>query len=364
MIKIIKELNIDVTKPNIFQALVAKQYDMNTRFLKVTFTDCGNKIEIPLAATNKVIINAERKDGQSKGFDGVINDDGTVTVPLHSWMLELDGSVICDISVVDTASNDNKRLTTTSFTLLVEKAAYGGNDVTSDPQYDVIVSLLETCSQAGELAKEALEKSNEANSKYDACVRATEAANEAAKKAIKVWVGTTEEYNTLKANGQIIPNCMYIKTDDNVLDWIVEQGTDGIWTYRKWASGIVECWGKEYVTCTTEDAWIMKKDTDFVSLYTEIATDASGNKTGNAKVFTVDLPECLIEVVHSNVDLCAWGKFAKAFKTACLDDTNFTEAPTEVADKLAYLVGTFGYYNVPHTFVAHYHIIGRWKEVE
>lgn len=27
------------------------------------------------------------------------------------------------------------------------------------------------------------------------------------------------------------------------VDWIVEQGTDGIWTYRKWQSGIAECWG-------------------------------------------------------------------------------------------------------------------------
>lgn len=26
-------------------------------------------------------------------------------------------------------------------------------------------------------------------------------------------------------------------------DYIVEQGTDGIWTYRKWSSGISECWG-------------------------------------------------------------------------------------------------------------------------
>lgn len=26
------------------------------------------------------------------------------------------------------------------------------------------------------------------------------------------------------------------------VDWIVEQGTSGIWTYRKWNSGIAECW--------------------------------------------------------------------------------------------------------------------------
>lgn len=26
-------------------------------------------------------------------------------------------------------------------------------------------------------------------------------------------------------------------------DYVVEQGTEGIWTYRKWDSGIAECWG-------------------------------------------------------------------------------------------------------------------------
>ena len=28
-------------------------------------------------------------------------------------------------------------------------------------------------------------------------------------------------------------------------DYIVEEGTSGIWTYRKWASGIAECWGTQ-----------------------------------------------------------------------------------------------------------------------
>lgn len=27
------------------------------------------------------------------------------------------------------------------------------------------------------------------------------------------------------------------------VDYIVEQGQDGMWTYRKWNSGIAECWG-------------------------------------------------------------------------------------------------------------------------
>ena len=70
LIEIIKEIDIEVTKPNIFQALVAKQYDMNTRFLKATLKDCGTRIDVPNIETAKVIINAERKDGQAKGSAG------------------------------------------------------------------------------------------------------------------------------------------------------------------------------------------------------------------------------------------------------------------------------------------------------
>ena len=264
MIEIIKELDIEVSKPNIFQAIVAKQYDMNTRFLKVTFMDSGTRIDIPYIETAKVLINAERKDGQSKGFDGVINDDGTVTVPLHSWMLELDGTVICDISVIDTKADDNKKLTTTSFTLLVEKASYGGSDITSDPQYDVMVSLMETCKEASMVAQEALEKSNEANNKYDACVEATENANAASEELENIkeelaeggyitgikernngavlgfWIGTTAEYEALAEKPK---NTYVVITDDNSLnERVVEQGTKGVWEYRIWKSGVCEFW--------------------------------------------------------------------------------------------------------------------------
>lgn len=38
-------------------------------------------------------------------------------------------------------------------------------------------------------------------------------------------------------------------------DYIVEQGTNGIWTYRKWASGIAECWGKLTINTAITSAW-------------------------------------------------------------------------------------------------------------
>ena len=36
------------------------------------------------------------------------------------------------------------------------------------------------------------------------------------------------------------------------VDFIVEQGTEGIWTYRKWNSGIAECWGTYEYTVPPE----------------------------------------------------------------------------------------------------------------
>ena len=37
--------------------------------------------------------------------------------------------------------------------------------------------------------------------------------------------------------------------------YVVEEGTDGIWTYRKWSDGIAECWGIHSVSSSAWTAW-------------------------------------------------------------------------------------------------------------
>lgn len=137
---VIKPITVEVSKPNIFQAIAAKQNDSNSRFLKVTFVNEGEKISITPAA--KVTINAIRNDGQSESFFGQINDDGTATLPIHSWILELAGYVSCDVSILEEGS----KLTCTTFSLLVEEAAHGSEDILSDAQYDVLTELVELTS--------------------------------------------------------------------------------------------------------------------------------------------------------------------------------------------------------------------------
>jgi hypothetical protein len=235
MVEIIKELNIEVSKPNVFQAVVAKQYDMNTRFIKATFVDFGQKIEIPQSDTLEVRINAQRPDGEAKGFKGEINTDGTATVPLHSWMLEQVGTVTCDISVIDMAEGAQKQLTTTSFTLLVEKAAWGGEGMTNDPQYNLLIELLDSCSSAGQLAEEALEtagealeKANRAEELVDGCEEATNTLVLTHKQFVEggyvealkemnnggkllFWIGTEEEYEQDKDS--LPANTLCLTTD-------------------------------------------------------------------------------------------------------------------------------------------------------
>lgn len=51
-----------------------------------------------------------------------------------------------------------------------------------------------------------------------------------------------------EANGEY-----WHKVVDNSQDYIVEQGTSNGWTYRKWNSGVAECWYEGYVNFTSND---------------------------------------------------------------------------------------------------------------
>ena len=140
MISIIKEITLEVSKPNLFQAITAKQGDYDSRFLKAKFVCEGS--EIAIARDSSVIINALRmSDGKSNSFDGEVNEDNTVLVPLHEWILTFEGLVQCDVSII----NGDKKLTSTSFLVNVEKAANADNTSYSEELYTEIQKLQNEC---------------------------------------------------------------------------------------------------------------------------------------------------------------------------------------------------------------------------
>ena len=122
MAQITKEISVDVARPNYFPAVVAKQYDERSRFLRITLRNEG--VSFPASQSDTVAINATRPDGERKDFSGVVNEDGTVTVPLTKWILSIVGIVQCDISLTD----EDQVLSTTTFKVEVQKVAYDGED--------------------------------------------------------------------------------------------------------------------------------------------------------------------------------------------------------------------------------------------
>lgn len=58
---------------------------------------------------------------------------------------------------------------------------------------------------------------------------------------------TSSEIQDFVDNLQVVGNGI-------VVDYIVDQGTSSIWTYRKWSSGIAECWGCQDIPSTTYSA--------------------------------------------------------------------------------------------------------------
>lgn len=80
-----------------------------------------------------------------------------------------------------------------------------------------------------------------------------------------VWDGLLERYSSMtfgEPRASIVndvaalssPSSGSKKSGSSALDTIVEEGVSGTWTYRKWSSGISECWGYydvSNVACTT-----------------------------------------------------------------------------------------------------------------
>lgn len=146
---------------------------MNSRFIKIIIQNRGENIDV--MPTSKVIFNILREDGESKGFFGAVNSDGSVTVQIPSWGIEVAGLAKADVTIID---SEGRKLTTASFYISVEEKSFDGDEITEDDNYDVLVVLLKEVSEAKENADLVVEKAEEAKTTAEGA--ATEATAKAA----------------------------------------------------------------------------------------------------------------------------------------------------------------------------------------
>lgn len=134
-------------------------------------------------------------------------------------------------------------------------------------------------------------------------------------------VGADDESKALGINGK------------PMIDFVVEQGIKGIWTYRKWNSGIAECWGFNPFT-----------EHGVTSAYSSLFRSDSAIAGVNYPFTFSDVP-CLTTSVQRDTDFYNVWLLTSVPGTASKTATLYLLATTSVTTQ-----GTI-----------HYYAIGRWK---
>lgn len=143
---ITQEITLDLCYENCFKTIIVKQLDENSRYLKVNVTERGKKYTVP--DESFITFNVKRSDDQAKRFSGILNEDGTITIPLPNWMLLEPGKHTCNVSIV----NGDTTLSTLNFVVYSELAPCTDEDIKDDEDYGILVELFKVVKEAGESA--------------------------------------------------------------------------------------------------------------------------------------------------------------------------------------------------------------------
>ena len=116
----------------------------------------------------------------------------------------------------------------------------------------------------------------------------------------------------------------------NSADYMVEQGTNGMWTYEKWASGIAKCWGQ----------------------YTETVTYTQSNNNTEWVAQGTEIP---LPIEFKEVQLPKWGCWLSGW---CIAGTyGLTTSTVKAGYRRLFLTDA----NTTHNETVSVEITGRWK---
>ena len=121
---IYEELSVDVSQSNEFAPRLVKQKDAYTRGYIITLTKDGEKLTIPTTNTTAWFNVRNQTDPTKRASaTGTINNNGTVTVIVPAVVMEVEGYIQCDVSIITASGNDTHILKSTLFYLACEAAA-------------------------------------------------------------------------------------------------------------------------------------------------------------------------------------------------------------------------------------------------
>lgn len=89
-------------------------------------------------------------------------------------------------------------------------------------------------------------------------------------------------------------------------DYVIEEGTSGIWSYRKWKSGKKECWGVYSATVSHSAQWNGGYEYMTGNINLPFTFDSSPVVTFHGKVTTGNTIPGYVEPTNSTVKLMLW----------------------------------------------------------
>ena len=137
MIEVTKQIKVDLVRRSQSRLVFATQNDVGSRRIVVTVTDDGRPVEFDSGMTACAIFL--RPDGASAATLCELGEGGTVAFTIPLWALCVVGEVKCSISLF---GDGESKLTSSQFSLDVERELYNGNDIIEDEDYPLMTSLM------------------------------------------------------------------------------------------------------------------------------------------------------------------------------------------------------------------------------
>ena len=305
-------LSLNVSSASVPPTLHMKQWDNNSRSIVAALFSGASPFNIP--AGTSVMVRFGKPDGTGGLYDTtesgapVVFAGNTVTAPVAAQMLTVPGVVVAQIEVYSAATEESPayRLASFCFFVDVEKSAYPDDTIISSDYYNILSESIQQALQYSQISQSSA-KDAEAwavgqrggvdvpstdpaynnNAKYWAQNAETVSlsssrvtgtlplskggtgATTAAAARTKLGLGTLATKSAAGLDGSDVTGTLPVSKGGTgqttiagilsalgISDHITDRGETNGFTWRKWASGVAECWKLHTDTgVTIQTAW-------------------------------------------------------------------------------------------------------------
>lgn len=258
-----EELILNANVRSVKQIIHATQGENGSRTLEITMI--GTDGEILNLDGCTVSFYVSKNDGKIAMLPAVVSGS-TANVTLTKQACTVAGDNDCWIQIVK--ASETSELRVDNLVLRVQSCNFDGA-VESSSEFSALGKLISDASEAIENANTAAEEARTtaattATNTVNAMkgqpngIASISASGKLQQMPTAADVGAIPSTDRNKANGVAGLNASgkVMQMPAAIADYVVEQGKNGTWTYRKWESGVAECWGAYTVSLESMDTGI------------------------------------------------------------------------------------------------------------